>query len=211
MMSEVDLIPNSYRRLQSHIRLLKIFAVAVLVIVSIAGLFFIYLNHEIKSLHQEVAELQQQKNVSVQQRDQLVRIQEAKTEYGHQLDLLNKLRGGATVGRMFQVIDRALADEKLWFLNWRLTRGDVQGVAKGKPQPASSTANSFLLSKNEKGTEMAIKGQAQDYETLSRFVNNLLGQPEIHGVRVLKSSLRRYTKSSVVDFDLSVDVRQEGA
>ncbi len=210
-MSEVDLIPNSYRRLQSHIRLLKILAGAVVVTVTIAGLVIISFNHGIKRLHLEVAELQQQKNVSMQQRDQLVRIQEAKTKYGNQLDLLNKLRGGATVGHMFKVIDRALADENLWFLHWRLMRGDVQDIQEGNVKPASNTAGNFLLGGKQKGIEMIIKGQAQDYESLSRFVNNLLGQPEIKNVRVVNTSLRRYTSSTVVDFNLSVHVRQQDA
>ncbi len=210
-MSEVDLIPSSYRRLLSHIRLLKNLAVTVVGIMIIAGMMFIYLNHEITRLHMEVAEFQEKKNVSVRQNEQLVRLQEAKMKYGKQLELLNKLRRGATVGLMFQVIDNALAEENLWFLKLRMTRADVL-VAQGvKPQPTSNTGVSVPLTEKEKGIEMVIKGQAQDYETLSRFVSNLLDQREIKGVRILNSSLRRYTTSSVVDFDLSVDVRQEGA
>ncbi len=210
-MSDVDLIPSSYRRLQSHIRLLKNLAVAVVVIVMIAGMVLLYLNHEITQLHAEVAEFQKKKNITVRQNEQLVGLQEAKTKYGNQLELLNKLRRGATVGSMFQVIDNALADENLWFLQLRMTRADVLVVQGVKPQPTSNTGKSAPVADKEKGIEMIIKGQAQDYETLSRFVSNLLDQPEIKGVRVLNSSLRHYTTSSVVDFNLSVDVRQEGA
>jgi len=189
-MSEIDLIPNSYRRMQSNIRSLKILTVVLVVIVVVSGLIFMYVNQEASRLNLEITELQQQKNISVQQNIQLAGLEEARKKYSRQLELLNTLRSGATVGRMFLVVDQALADENLWFLQWQLRRGNAQGLLQGKE------------------TEMTIKGQAQDYESLSRFVNNLLGQPEIKHVRVLKSTLRRYTNSSVIDFDLIVHVRE---
>jgi len=67
-MSDVDLIPNSYRRRQSHIRSLKMLMLVVVAIMLVSGFVYAFFNHKIDQLQQDVAELQRQKNVSVQTR-----------------------------------------------------------------------------------------------------------------------------------------------
>ncbi len=113
---------------------------------------------------------------------------------------------------MFSTIDRSLAGDELWFLNWRFRRA---GVSVGPDQKTRNSGYFVVMPQGEQQsasqawqieTHMQIKGQAIDHSALSRFVKSLFEQPEIHNVRVLKTSLRRYAATSVVDFDLAVVV-----
>jgi hypothetical protein len=52
--------------------------------------------------------------------------------------------------------------------------------------------------------QMRIVGQARDHAALSHFVRGLYESPGVSDVHLERTGLRRYTTTSVVDFELAV-------
>ncbi len=211
-MAEFDLIPEDYRiRLQRE-RWLKRFGFALLGLVTLHAAGYGTLVYAKGLVTSEVEKLQEMRTITKQQTAELVKLREQKEQYEYQWRLLTGLRSGTTAERMFSTIDRALTGDELWFLNWRFRRA---GVSVDPDQKGLNSGYFVVMPKEQQHsdsqawqieTHMEIRGQALDHSALSRFVKSLFEQPEIHNVRVLKTSLRRYPVTSVVDFDLAVVV-----
>ena len=211
-MAEFDLIPEDYRIQLWRDLWLKRFGFAVLALVSLHATGYGVLIYSKGMVKSEVEKLQVMRTITKQQTTELVELREQKAQYEYQWRLLTGLRSGTTAEHMFSTIDRSLAGDELWFLNWRFRRAGVNV----NPEQKTSNSGYFVVipqDEQESGsqawqieTHMQIRGQAKDHSALSRFVKSLFEQPEIHNVRVLKTSLRRYAATSVVDFDLAVVV-----
>ena len=149
--------------------------------------------------------------MTTQQRLQLESLSQQKTDLNQQLSLLSSLRSGAPAQSVFVVIDRALSDADVWFLNWQFRRA---GVIVPEEQAAGVETGYFIVvpegtESQDNGewrveTHMTIKGQARDHAALSQFVNGLFSQLAVVDVSVQKTALRRIDEFDVVDFDLTV-------
>lgn len=53
---------------------------------------------------------------------------------------------------------------------------------------------------------MEVSGQALNHSKLAALVSRLIDQPEISDVQILKTALRTYTSTEVIDFDLAITV-----
>lgn len=214
-MHEIDLIPLDYRTQLIKLKMVKQFGIisAVLLLLSTSG--YATLGYTTQQLKSEASRLQKQKEISAQQRSSLIQIQEQKGKLQQQLKLLQGLRSGAAVETMFEAIDSALPED-VWFSSWKFQR---TGVVEVKPKTKTVNSGYFIVvpqgeaDKKPTGTllqtNMTIVGQARDHSALSKFVRALFKQSEIHDVRVVKTSLRRYSTTSVVDFDLAVIVNSK--
>jgi hypothetical protein len=117
-------------------------------------------------------------------------------------------------------MDRIMQND-VWFTQWSYNRaGEITPVqpatvqtgyfiiipqeANGSPSTGSPNQQAWKLN-----THMEINGQALDYSSLSGFVRKLINQPEIDDVKVINTSLRNYTSSQVVDFNLVVIINNQ--
>lgn len=211
-MSEIDLIPSEYRNQRFLIRWAKSFLSIqlVLVIMIIVGVVYI---HQLKAKSETtVNTLQARKEISTRQGKELELLNTQKAALQQQLRLLTGLRSGAAAEEMFLTIDRAINDDKLWFLHWKFQRAgtvvnpDEQTIDTGYFIVIPSGEQPAITETWQIETHMTIDGQALDHSALSVFVSRLINQPQINDVRVLRTELINHRDTRVVDFSLAVTV-----
>ncbi len=211
-MAEFDLVPNDYRTRLWRERWIKSLGIVVVGLLLVSITVYSALIYAKSTVKTEIEVLQAKRTITTQQTAELNRLRKQKAEFEYQWTLLNGLRGGTLAEQTFITIDRAQHGNDVWFLNWNFRRAGVSV----KPEQKIGSSGYFVVvpidekrSKQEAWrieTHMAIKGKALDHAALSKFVKALFRQPEIHDVRVLKTSLSRYMQNSVVEFDLAVVV-----
>jgi Tfp pilus assembly protein PilN len=192
--SEIDLIPREYRRERQRESVLRTLAggvVGVLVVgvSAIAGLALAS-----SRVQGQVESLQAARRLSDQQNVELENLRAERARLEQQWSRLQALRGGGgDVDGLFLLIDRTLPAGDLWFDRWEL-RLDAAVPAAGEPAGAPPA----------RAAQMTITGQAREYGALSEFVRNLYGASEVADVHLGRTGLRRYTTTSIVDFELAV-------
>jgi hypothetical protein len=211
-MSEIDLIPQDYHNRLRMGRLMRGFGVAtigLILVTASASATLGYLNERDSKI---VASLEQKKAAATQQRLVLNDLLARSRRLKDQLDVLERLRGGAAAQDMFVAVDRALDGETVWFTHWAFRR-----AGKTAPQaPKTVNKGYFIVIPRGKGpgaapawqiaTHMEIRGQAVDHAALSQFVRRLLNQPQIGDVRVLNTHKREFASSSVVEYSLAITI-----
>lgn len=194
-MSEIDLIPPEYRRerqRESALRKLALGAATVLVAGASATAGLALAASSVKA---QVEALHAARRLSEQQNVELGNLRAERARLEQKWSRLQALRGGgADVERLFLLVDRTLPAGELWFDRWELrlaahAAGAQDAAADGEPA---------------REAQMTISGQARDHGALSEFVRNLYGASEVADVHLGRTGLRRYTTTSVVDFELAV-------
>lgn len=180
------------------------------------GLIYGFLIYQATALRERTTVLEQQRAVTVQQRAELEQLDARKRELTQQLTVLNGLRSGAPARMVFQAIDRALANNQLWFVDWEFRRA---GVIVPEDQAHTVETGYFIVVPKDQAvgapgewgvqTHMTIRGQALDHAALSRFVDRLFAQDAVVDVRVQRTSLRRQRETDVVEFDMTVVLNSE--
>jgi len=214
-MHELDLIPASYKerlKIKRWCHLFGIVFASVLVIV--AGLRFAITN-KATALNAEIEVRQKDKQFSLEQQQKYNTLVAEEVKLRKELEILNGLRGGPSAKQILLAVDRVMPDD-VWFTQWSFSRaGEITPV-----QPATVQTGYFIIipqdangSPNQQAwklnTHMKISGQARNHSSLSGFIRNLIDQPEIADVKVVNTSLRSYTGSQVVDFNLAVIINNQ--
>jgi hypothetical protein len=206
-MREIDLIPASYRRAQTHVLWVRALFGAFGAVVVGTLVVWLGLGAAIAGIRAQTAELQRQQAISIQESEQLASLAQTSDSYRRQLQLLKGLRSGTEATNLFLVMDDALVGDDVWFTNWQFRRAGVT-TPDGKALEAS-----YFIVVPEGGrppeswrveTHMTITGQAENYSALSEFVKRLLSHSEIATVRVRRSELQHYEPHTIIDFDLAV-------
>ncbi len=209
-MAELDLIPQEYRNwLRQRVmfrQYLVAFAVLNIMVLVASGV----LAQMSKSAMGTVRDLQSQSAITEQQQVQLEQLRAQQTEYERRWSLLRGLRAGAAVEDIFQIIDRSLTNDDLWFIDWRFRRagvvvdGETQDVETGYFMIVLEDGNYNDNTEWQVETHMTVNGQARDHQALSTFVRALFEQDSIRDVSVQKTSLTDYASGRVVDFELTI-------
>ncbi len=209
-MAELDLIPQDYRdwlkRRYMFRQYLVVFVMLNIVVLASSGV----LAQMSKSAMQTVRELQSQSAITEQQQVQLEQLREQQTEYERRWSLLRGLRAGAAVEDIFRIIDRALTENDLWFVDWRFRRAGV--VVDGETRDVETGYFLIVLEDGSYNgdtewqveTHMTVNGQARDHQALSNFVRALFEQDSIRDVSVQQTSLIDYAGGRVVQFELAI-------
>jgi len=218
-MSDIDLIPQAYRTRRWQARWMMVSAWLLGGLVGMLILSSVLLGTATAKAKSRVEALQHRHAVTAQQRADIERLGQEKTELEQQFHLLSGLRSGAAAADMFLTVDRALTSNDVWFLDWQFQRagvmagGEVSTVNTGYFIVVPEGANQLAADAVRVQTDMTIRGQAQDHSALSGFVRRLFEQPAVDDVRILRTALNRSNQTSTVDFDLAVvlstDVRGE--
>ena len=209
-MSELDLIPQDYRdwleqkaTLRQYIISFAILNVLILLTTGVLAQFS-------SSAAERIRALQSQSAITEQQQMQLEQLREQQTEYERRWSLLRGLRAGAAVEDIFQIIDRALVADDLWFVDWSFRRagvvvdGETREVETGYFVIVAEDGTTAGNSDWQVETHMTINGQARDHQALSRFVRALFEQPSIKDVSVRRTERTDYANGRVVSFELMV-------
>lgn len=216
-MAELDLIPQDYRNRINQRTMARKYIIAI-VIVNIAILassgLFAQLSSQSKARAQE---LQSQSAITEQQQMQLEELSAQQSEYEKRWSLLRGLRAGAAVEEIFKIIDEALVNDDLWFVNWSFRRagvvvdGETRGIETGYFLIVPAEERSSEIPEWQVETHMTLEGQARDHQALSTFVRSLFEQTDIKDVSVQKTSLTDYASGRVVSFNLTVVLNSDVA
>jgi hypothetical protein len=210
IMSEIDLIPEFYRKRVLFIKWVKR---SLLVLTAITGVIVsatLALHAYAEEVELELKALQAQKMISTQQRNELEKLNTRKKALTQQLDLLAGLRSGLAVEQIFVTVDKALSKDDVWLTNWRFRRAGT--VVERDPKTVNM--GYFIVIPNDEHpqqeetwkieTNMKIQGQALDHSALSEFVSNLVEQPEIQTVRVVRTDQVSLQGHKLVNFSLDI-------
>ena len=211
-MSEIDLIPQSYRRKLAIGRFLKSFGVlyaGVLVTLVTAKCL---LSFNIDAEASEIQRLEADKNSVLQKKAYVEQLEHEADRLTRRVQVLENLRGGPPVKDVFLAIDAAL-EGRVWFLDWKFLRAGE--FVELKPQ-AVDTGYFIIVPEGDSGdaggrawqmhTHMEIRAQARSHTALAEFVQRLTTQRYIADVKVLNTRSRRVSGNDLVDFELAVVV-----
>ena len=209
-MTDLDLIPQDYRNQLEQRAMLRRYVIAfvVLNIVTLAfGGVFAQLSRQ---AGERVQELQSQSAITDQQQAQLEQLSMQQAKYERRWTLLRGLRAGAAVEDIFKIVDQALVNDDLWFVNWSFRRagvvvdGETRGIETGYFVIVPTDQQSTEVPEWQVETHMTLEGRALDHQALSTFVRSLFEQPDIKDVSVQRTSLTDYANGRVVSFDLTI-------
>lgn len=209
-MSELDLIPQDYRNKLAQRAMLSRYLIAFVVlnvlVFAAAGLFA----HLTQKATTQIQALKSQSAITEQQQARLEQLTTQQSEHERRWSLLRGLRAGAAVEDIFRIIDQALVNEDLWFVDWSFRRAGV--VVDGETR-SIETGYFLIVPADEQTrevpdwqveTHMTLEGRALDHQALSKFVRALFEQPDIKDVSVRRTSLTDYANDRVVSFDLTI-------
>ncbi len=209
-MSELDLIPQDYRNKLTRRAMLGQYLIAFVilnVLVLAAGGLFAHLTRQATT---EIQNLKSRSAITEQQQARLEQLGSQQSEYERRWSLLRGLRAGAAVEDIFKIVDRALVNEDLWFVDWSFRRagvvvdGETRGIETGYFLIVSDDDQASEVPDWQVETHMTLEGRALDHQALSKFVRALFEQPDIRDVSVRRTSLIDYANDRVVSFDLTI-------
>ena len=211
-MSEIDLVPGYYRRLQRlRTTFRRVAVICVLALLCVGGARA-GLVQGIEYKERELARLRTVRTGLLSQKARIKKLEADRARMERELEILEQLRGGTAAKQTLFAVDRALNGD-VWFLSWTFHRA---GEWVDEP-PQTVHTGYFIIVPPEKGDEtertwrlrshMEIRAQATSHSALASFVRDLVDQPEIEDVRVVNTRVHRYTSSQVVSFELAVVIK----
>lgn len=217
-MSELNLIPEDYQTRLGQRAMLRqyviVFVILNIIILAFGGLFA----HLTQKETVRIKALQSQNAISEQQRTQLEALTAEQSEFERRWSLLRGLRAGAAIEDIFTIVDKALVNDDLWFVNWSFRRagvvvdGETRTIETGYFLIVPTDGQPNEVPDWQVETHMVLEGRAVDHQALSTFVRALFEQPDIKDVNVRRTSLTDYANGRVVSFDLTIvlnsDVQQ---
>lgn len=211
-MSDIDLIPEDYRKNRQILGDLKVFA-SVAVIIALLAALLIALLQIMTGTAQATAGTLSGKQLLIDQKSaQLQTLDEQIKFMSDQLFVLSGFRGGQTAPGLLVAIDRALDSSEVWFA--KLTFGRAGSIVDKKVAAASNGYFIVLPKQNQADTEkawqiethMEVLGYARNYAKLSDFVGELLKQAEVNTVKIIRSGRRTLGNTDLVEFELAIIV-----
>ena len=213
-MSEMDLIPQAYRRRLRIKRWLRGFGAAYLGLwVAVLGLRLAF-GSGIAAEAAELERIRQSRTEVMSHKMQLQTLRDRIEFLDQRLAVLGGLTRGPASQTMLQAVDRAL-DPGIGFTQWQFSRaGELV-----EPAPKAEHHGYFIVVPAGPGnakpqawqvqTHMEISGQAVDHGTLAGFVRRLNHQPEFHSVRLLNTRTLSRSGGESVHFELVIVVDGE--
>ena len=211
-MTDIDLIPSSYRRARGVRTTAIRFGVAYGILAAILIAAKLGLSFGIDARASELERLRADKDSVLQKLTSIDALEGEHKALNRQLALLERLRGGPATRAVFTAMDAALAGD-VWFTGWTFMR---EGEFVETEPTAVETGYFLILPEGgptdrarawRMKTHMEIEASALDHSALARFVARLAGQPIIGDVKVLNTRSRREAATSVVDFEIAVVLR----
>ena len=214
-MAELDLIPQDYRQLQRARIQVKLFFVILIMFLIAIVIGKLLINGHIDELGKTISNFEQKGLLIHQQQQMLAELEQKQLKIKERVNILRSLRDGPSAKQMFQVVDQALIDGT-WFKRWSFKHDGKLSDANNSEE---INTGYFIIIKDEKNparekkwqlnTHMEISGEALNHTILAGLVNNFVISPEIDNVRILNTSLIKYTTGELVDFNLAIVVNNQ--
>lgn len=216
-MHDVDLIPSDYSAWLWRRKLLIKGGIVLLLLVAMLVSVSLFLSDLSAQNEKRIAAMQVQIDDNQYQLNQLEELFKVRKKLQREIRFLEGIRSGIEVPRLLSAIDQALGDKPIWFKEWNYLRAN----SLIKQSPATVTQGYFIvLSQGNTSSEpmdnvlkldthMTIQGQSSDHLALSTFLRSLSQFPQFNEVNLIRTSLRRYTNSSALDFDLKIAIIPE--
>jgi cell division protein FtsB len=215
-MSDIDLIPASYRNSLLLTNRLKLFVFVFLILLIIISVSKIVLQSYMSKESNAINLLKHSQAELIKNRAEIDQLQSKYDFLEKRMNILNKLRGGPPVKEVFLAIEHALNDQ-VWFLDWRFLRAGEYTPAK---QEAVNTGY-FIIIPADSSTEtdgeqrawkmstfMKIRARATNHSALSAFVSRLNHEAIIAEVKIISTRTSKSIEmNDAVDFELTVIVR----
>lgn len=208
----MDLIPRDYHEQLKLKGWCRDFGIAYVLVILAIVLLKADLARRADNLQREIDALQQHKIANTMQQNTFESLNAEANTLQKRVEILDGLRGGVPVRRIFLAFDEVL-NEDVWFTLWTFRRaGEITDVKPETvrtgyfiviPQGASQSNRQQAWKLD---THMEIAGQAINHSALAALVRRLIDRPEIHDVKVLDTTLRNYGSTQVVNFSLAVIV-----
>ncbi len=208
-MLEFNLIPADYVAKQQKRRFLKLAMLGFVGGALLSALGYGFTAQHLNLQATTLAELREQRALSLRQQQRLSALQTEKQSLQRQALLLESLRSGASMPTFIQTLEQAIEHTQVWFVNWQFIRAGI--VVEDDPQVRAPSyfvmvdTDTKLPEKWHNLTRMTIQGEARDHAALSNFVQRLFQHPTVDDVRVQRSAQGKHG----ITFRLAVVVKTE--
>ncbi|MFQ5560312.1 MAG: hypothetical protein ACE5FU_06995 [Nitrospinota bacterium] len=211
-MNDVNLIPEDYLRYISLRKTVKKSLLFLLFLVALITGFKVILINRIESEKVKTDHLKYSERKILEKRQSLEELLSEQSELKKRLRILDTLKGGPSVGKMFVAIDKAI-NPGVWFTEWNFFR---TGELSKAPSPGLKKRGYFVVIPKEEAkkgeeftnfTRMDIKGRALKYSAMADFIKGLLQRKEIGDVFVKKTGKLRNRAESFIEYELSVLIK----
>lgn len=206
-MADVELIPRDYLALRRLRRWLQRFAVALAVLLLLAGGTRAWLGWRLGTERPQVEALRQSAQAAGERLTRLNALRARKASTDAHLAALQAMRDPAGWDRIFYAVDAAY-QPPVW-----LESLSYQREVEVAMPPAASGAPVAFVAKPMLSRRFVLQGHALAHATVTDFMRALGGQSGIEGLRLGETRLRRDAGGDVVDFQLSgtIDTAQKKA
>ncbi len=214
-MADVDLIPQDYRQQRILCRILQRFTVLLICLLLVIGGLRFWVGQLVSRERQLITQLEAGEVVILNRRKQYEELKGKRADLIKRQKVLDVLRGGPPAERMFVVIDKSINDST-WITSLKFARGDEESSKK----PTTRNVGYFIVV-SDQGEDsdapgirshlyMDMQGQVYSHSALAGFVSNLLSQPEVNDVKVVRTSSREYSQGRVIDYtlDIAIEARE---
>jgi uncharacterized protein YegJ (DUF2314 family) len=209
-MGEMDLIPGDYRQNRNRRGLLRNFIMVCVLVLCCIGLARMLLTYLIWRENVQVVRLEQQENISEQNKAKSDAYRQQKQVTEQQLTALNELRGRDRVALFLQAIDAAYGNG-IWFDSVHFMRQNKTGTLENVPGAANTGIivvpnGADAAPQIDISQSVEILGHAANHSLLAEFMRTLGAQSSVADLRLIDTSLRNYTTTQVVDFNLALQM-----
>ncbi|MDX1776305.1 MAG: PilN domain-containing protein [Desulfobulbales bacterium] len=207
-MTDVNLIPGEYTRLQNMQRAVKRFLCyfSVLLLLGVGARIALGVAYNYESARAE--KLKSGEILMEEEKRQLNQLNARKEDLQRRLKMLELLRGGPPAKQMFIAIDKAINDS-VWVTKLNFSRAREEE----ETDKARATGYFVVVPKGGKdvyeerpwlnSSHLKINGMAVSHSALAGFVQLLVANPEIKKVQVQNTRSRKYLETSVIEFELA--------
>jgi len=203
-MTEIDLIPADYARLQGLRRRLRQLLFALVALAALTLLASTTLAMLLAAQKGELARLQATKRLWQETKTQTERQRGEALVAEKQLAALGELRGRDHLRLFLHAVDSAYVD-KVWFDEIRYYRREIVPAAAAGAPPARGAAERVEQ-------RVGMVGHAVNHAMLAQFMKQLEMQPAVVDLALVDTSPRAYPQGLIIDFKLGllVDAKRKG-
>lgn len=208
-MTDMDLIPDEFRRELARQRHRSRFMWASLILVGFLVVARATIGYMTWRDQTQVIALQQRQQALSQSQTEADSLRQQRLITQQQLAALNQLKGRDQVSQFMHSIDDAYL-EHIWLDSVRFQRREGTGTpatAEGVPaiarDSAVDTGDLAVLHDAE------MTGHASSHSELANFMQRLGAQPAVLNLRLINTETRSYTGVQVIDFRLALQMRSK--
>jgi len=208
----MDLIPGDYRQDRGLRRIVNRFILVCALVISLVGLTRMLLTYLIWRENVQVVRLEQQQQISEQNKSRTEGYRQQMQVTQQQLDALNELRDRDRVAVFLTAIDESFS-EGIWFDGMHFMRSNVTGMLANTSGAVKTgiivvPAGADVKQSTDALLGVEISGHAVTHSLLADFMRKLGADPSVADLRLIDTSTRNYTTVQVVDFKLALQMKK---